>query len=107
MAVHPLFQWLCRAVHVQRDGVTVHDLAHVAVGPHGDPKHPWLVMRVRVHDVGGRAIILGKRLGKSIARDRAVIDVREGWVHAGQMIPLNVIQGYFLHVSSFNGTRRR
>ena len=101
MTVHPLCQWLSRAVYVQRDGVTVHDLAHIAMGPHGDPMHPWLIVGVRVHDVGSRTIFLGKRLGKSIARDCPIIDVREGRVRASQMIRLIVIQGYFLHFSSF------
>ena len=99
MAVHPLFQGLSRAVYVQRDCAAVHDLAHVAVGPHGDAMHPWLIVGVCVHDVGGRTLVLGKRLGKSIARDRPVIDVREDRVRTSQMIQLNVIQGYFLHLS--------
>ena len=108
MTVHPLFQGRCCAVHVQRDGVTVHDLAHVTVGPHGDPMRPGLVVRVRVHDVGVRTLVLGQRLGKSIARDGPVVDASEGRMRTGQMIQLHVIQGYFLHLLSFlNGTRRR
>ena len=108
MTIHPLFQGLRSAVHVQRDCLAVHDLAHIALGPHGNPMHPGLAVRVCVYDVGGGTLVFLKHLGKSIARDFPVIDTREGRMRTHQMIQLNVIQGYFLHLSFlFNGTHRR
>ena len=98
VAVQPRLPRLRGFVDVQGQGVTVQDLARVAVGPHPDPMPSRLPRRIRVDDVppwrcGGR----GRR--QSVAGEGAAVLRGQGGMVRGQWIELRVGQGHPFHLS--------
>ena len=75
ITIQPFLDQTRGLIHVQQKSVTVQDLAHVSLRPHGDPVTSRFVVRIRVHDVGSGAF-LRQSPGKSIARDRSIEHVR-------------------------------
>ena len=84
----------------QGQGITVHHLALVAVGPERQPMLPGSVVRVGVDDVGLR-VGLERGLGQTIARHRLVEVGRQDRIVSSQIIQLHVAQGHLFHWSFF------
>ena len=87
MTIHPLRDWVCGAVHVQRESVTIQKLTHVPFSPHPDPVLFGLIVRICVDNVGGRSF-LRQCLGESISRNSPVKEAGELRVRSCQIIQL-------------------
>ena len=98
VAVQPRLQRLRGFVDVQGQGVTVQDLARVAVGPHPDPMPSRLPLGIRVDDVPPRRRG-GRRRGQSVAGEGAAVLRDQGRMVRGQLIELCVCQGHSFHLS--------
>ena len=99
VAVQPRLQRLRGFVDGQGQGVTVQDLARVAVGPHPDPMSSRLPRGIRVDDVPPRRRG-GRRRGQSVAGEGTAVLRGQGGMVRGQLIELRVCQGHSFHLST-------
>ena len=80
----------------QGQGITVHHLALVVVGPERQPMLSRSMVGVGVDDVGLR-VGLERGLGQTIARHRLVEMRRQDRIVSSQIIQLHVVQGHLFH----------
>ena len=84
----------------QGQGIAVHHLALVVVGPERQPMLPRSMVGVGVDDVGLR-VGLERGLGQTIARHRLIEMGRQDRIVSSQIIQLHVAQGHLFHGLSF------
>ena len=96
----PLSQRGGLLVLFQGQGVTVHDFAHVALGPQGQPVFSGLLVLVCADDVGLGSGLEGF-LGQTVARHRPVKIRFQDRIVSRQIVQLHIVQSYLFHVQGW------